>query len=420
MWQVALGAALAAGSGFLAKQLIHSNAPKSDQPVDRNSSTSPDFAVQDSTFTEEIPTKGESQGVESIFRFSSSERGSNKQKKKPGCGSGRNKGNAEGLKRNGNGKVVKKCGFKKGDLGVDHESSGSGKKFYVCLKKRRTNRTAPGKCDNCSSKGNSAFGWGVGIGMVCMMSARSGEMNKLNIAMDETSKVVQELKDQLSRRRTSLSSYSSKSEDIREEHTETAFVKPCTQNINGKRIFSFSVTEEGEYASSVLTEEMQPEAIELNHLEAEFTSELQKLHGCNPDGSDFGARADIFNEMGALAEGFDDEMDLSHPYEPNGVHPSELNQKLCQVLIEQQGSQIAELETELQMSHRKLHQKESELQALKDCVRRLTDFSLSTDSDDDLEFHTRCVVNEEEKKQTTSEEFRKSAMVGNKRESMEF
>ncbi|CAH9096141.1 unnamed protein product [Cuscuta europaea] len=413
MWQVALGAALAAGSGFLAKQLIQSNAPKSDQPVDRNSLTSPEFAVQDSTFTEEIPTKCESLGVESIFRFSSSERGPNKQKKKPGCGSGRNNGNAEGLKRNGDGKVVKKCGFKKSDVGVDHESSGRGKKFYVCLKKRRTNRTAPGKCDNCSSKGNSVFGWGVGIGMMCMMSARRGEMNKLNIAMDETSKAVQELKDQLSRSRTSLSSHSSKSEDIREEHTETAFVKSFNQNINGKRIFSFPVTEEGEYASSVLTEEMQPEAIELNHLEAEFTSELQKLHGCNPDGSDFG--------MGALAEGFHDEVDLNHPYEPNGVHPSELNQKLCQVLIEQQGSQIAELETELQMSHRKLHQKESELQALKDCVRRLTDFSLSSDSDDDLEVRTRCIVDEEEeKKQTKSAEFRKSAMVGNKRESMEF
>ena len=61
----------------------------------------------------------------------------------------------------------------------------------------------------------------------------------------------------------------------------------------------------------------------------------------------------------------------------NGVSPFELNQKLSHVLIEQQENQIMELESELHSTQSKLNQKEAELLALKDCVRRLTDFSLS-------------------------------------------
>lgn len=64
----------------------------------------------------------------------------------------------------------------------------------------------------------------------------------------------------------------------------------------------------------------------------------------------------------------------------NGVLPSELDQKLCHLLIEQQEGQIVELESELRQTHSKLHEKEAELQALKDCVRRLTEFSLGNAS----------------------------------------
>lgn len=61
-----------------------------------------------------------------------------------------------------------------------------------------------------------------------------------------------------------------------------------------------------------------------------------------------------------------------------GVLPSELDQKLCHMLIEQQENQIEELESELNSAQSKLREKEAELQALKDCVKRLTNFSLST------------------------------------------
>lgn len=164
MWQVALGAAFAAGSGFLAKRLINPNAPlptsqngpESDQPHGQNSLSSSSFADQDSNFSSEVGAKEGSLGVgdQSIFRFSSSpgaERGSSNLRKKSGCGCRRNKqGSVEGFRRNKDGRMVKKCGLKNGGVvGLDHRCSG--KKFYVCLKKRRTSKTAPGKCDSCSS-----------------------------------------------------------------------------------------------------------------------------------------------------------------------------------------------------------------------------------------------------------------------------
>lgn len=68
----------------------------------------------------------------------------------------------------------------------------------------------------------------------------------------------------------------------------------------------------------------------------------------------------------------------SNSYQFHGVLPAELDQKLCHVLIEQQENQIVDLESELHLAQSKLHEKEAELQALKDCVKCLTEFSLST------------------------------------------
>lgn len=68
----------------------------------------------------------------------------------------------------------------------------------------------------------------------------------------------------------------------------------------------------------------------------------------------------------------------SDSYQFHGVVPAELDQKLCHLLIDQQEHQIMDLESELNLAQSKLNSKEAELQALKDCVRRLTAFSLST------------------------------------------
>lgn len=62
----------------------------------------------------------------------------------------------------------------------------------------------------------------------------------------------------------------------------------------------------------------------------------------------------------------------------HGILACELNQKLSQLLIEQQENHIADVESELNLAQSRLQEKEAELQALKDCVRRLTQLPLST------------------------------------------
>jgi len=65
-------------------------------------------------------------------------------------------------------------------------------------------------------------------------------------------------------------------------------------------------------------------------------------------------------------------------FQSGGVSPAELRKKLSDVLIKQQENHIVELESELNLAYSQLKEKEAELQALKDCVKRLTEFSLST------------------------------------------
>ncbi|KAI3780453.1 hypothetical protein L2E82_10434 [Cichorium intybus] len=126
---------------------------------------------------------------------------------------------------------------------------------------------------------------------------------------------------------------------------------------NDTEAYSFPTTEEGGGdASSMITEEPHEEVTEMDQLDTELESELQKLHVSKPEDLDL-----EFNQS-------------------RGVMPYELDQKLCRLLIEQQESQIVDLESELRHTNCKLLEKESELQVLKDCVKRLTEFYLTCPS----------------------------------------
>lgn len=141
MWHALLAAAVA-GSGFLAKRLLTSVA---DPDLDQPKKQPPHFAISSEPQPSTPPTvysfdgnrksEPESQSLSprgggdgSICRFSSS----------AGIGSGGKGGNRKGLKNGG--------GFGKAERKY-------GKKFVVCVKKRRTSKNALGKCDSCSSKG---------------------------------------------------------------------------------------------------------------------------------------------------------------------------------------------------------------------------------------------------------------------------
>ncbi|XP_027072816.2 uncharacterized protein [Coffea arabica] len=427
MWQVFLAAAAAAaGSGILAKKLII-NTSVAEPSIDFKPDHQKNHVLNDQeSFNESLLLPQDSifssnDGLQddynddaqcevladgSIFRFSStpgpscSVMGSTNLRKKLGCGSRRVKENAEGLGRNAKGKEGKKCevvGCGKQGWVVEKRS---GKRFSVCLKKRRTSKNITGKCESCASKGNSFFNWGLSIGMMYMMSAGKAEFSRLNNSMDETAKLVKELKAELSRRKTLHNRYSS---NLRTE-VETNQINcrgmlayatattSCSEKADAGKVIDSLVAEEGECSSSVLTEEQPPDLSEMDHLEAEFESELQKLPWCFTEGSRLNERADT-SEAHVLARELHRADDKIHQIraspEFDGISPSELDQKLSHLLIEQQESQIVQLESELHQTHSKLYEKEAELQALKDCVRRLTDFSLGSASDEGTEVQTK-------------------------------
>ncbi|XP_059305757.1 uncharacterized protein LOC132057261 isoform X2 [Lycium ferocissimum] len=334
-----------------------------------------------------IQENSEGLSDESIFRFSSAsgtEMGFRNLRKKNVEGCRKTKGNAMECKRNkSGGKLRKKWGNVRS--GEKELFRLNGKRFYVCLKKRRTNKVPSGKCDSCASKGNSFFGYGLGIGMMCMMSAGKSEINRLNTTMDETAKAVEELKAELSRRKVAHDMRASKNKaEIGEKNDRECRIRAIAESSNENRnIYS----EEGECGSSVVTEEPQPEVMEMDELEAELESELQKLPWCATDNMDLNGGRDPCKD-----DFLEKEFNLANDrnaetYQFNGVLPSELDQKLCHLLIEQQESQIVELESELHQTHSKLHEKEAELQALKDCVRRLTEFSLDVSPDEETDLN---------------------------------
>lgn len=397
MWQLLLGAAVAGSTGLLAKHLFNPKSISQD-----SSNTNFDTEKQDPRLQnrylesgcesnwDEIPKQGE------IFRFSSSE---SAVKTKTGV------------------KARKKVVLKKAEK---RSNGGSGvevnkKKFSVCLKKRRTAKNEAYKCGAFPSKDSSVFHWGLGFGIMYIMSAGRAEIDKLNSAMDETAKVVQELKTTLWKRKSSCNLHVSRSasevaassKKFSGKNSQLLLGKSGTgtRDHNETKVCSLPVIDDGEYASSVLTEEPEPEleVVEMDQLEAELELELQKLSE-----TEFSAKS-LHEPVG---ERFDS-------YQSKGVLPSELDQKLCHVLIEQQENQIEELESELNSAQSKLREKEAELQALKDCVKRLTNFSLSTGSDDDTEAQgdQECMKDQDSSIKSGSET--RKSLVGMKRH-MEF
>ncbi|KAL2554457.1 hypothetical protein Fot_08076 [Forsythia ovata] len=442
MWQVLLAAAAAAGSGFIAKKFINPNEPISDSKQNHpdpdqihvSQSFNEYLHTQDSVFPSNAPVQengneSQSEAVDdggSIFRFSSHEtKFKNLRKKMRG-----------GFKKNGSGKMGRKCGsveISEKGLSITQRKNWSGKRFSVCLKKRRTGKNAAGKCESCASKDGS-FGWGVGVGIMYMMSSGKADISRLNSAMDETTKIVQELKAEISRRKASRHLHfpiSHNEAETNKMHIDGRSRPLLTKSSIDSRdnVKAFVLTEEGEGASMALMEDQQPEVLEMDQLEAELESELQKLPWCATEGSGSEGRTDIFYStiefdkehmiLAEQAEVFAEEhlqtdYQNSNPIQFNGVLPSELDKKLSHLLIEQQKSEIVELETELHSTHSKLQEKETELQALKDCVKRLTEFSLASVSDDETNGQVEDEKTIYEEQEKTGLVLRKS-IVGMKR-----
>lgn len=388
MWQVAVAAAVA-GSGLIAKHLF---SPNSQTPSSETTQTEPQQQVeQDSElqpfqisniFTQtQFPSSNGSSFFDhkdsqharrsfiseepnGVFWFSSSESAKRSESKKSRCSGKKVRGGA----------VKNVCCFENGSL---YQRKDCGKRVSMRLKRRKTTRNS-----DCSS-----FSWGLGLGIIYMMSAGKADISKLSCTIDETAKAVNELKSELNKQKSVPCHQQMNSDDTRNKVDTVQMPMAGQANIESftlrhpidmKTICHLA---DSDYASSVLTEEQQHEGAEMDQLVAELESELKKLPWCTAETSE------NVENMSNLAQikRHESEKQSSTSYHSDGVPPAELNKKLSMLLIEQQESHISELESELNLAHSKLQEKEAELQAMKDCVRRLTEFSLSTVSDEEKE-----------------------------------
>ncbi|MED6113752.1 hypothetical protein PIB30_073759 [Stylosanthes scabra] len=225
-----------------------------------------------------------------------------------------------------------------------------GKKLLPhCLKsKETTTRTFA----FCSSNDKSLFGIGVSLGI-----------RELCKTMNEAAKVVEELKSELSRRKSTCSCTCTCTHQIKDSGMESCRMRKLNKTRGND--------DGDECGSTGPTEESFLRVQEFDHLEAEFELELKKLY--------------LHDEQQLEVvpiEGWEG-TNNSFNHHCNGILASELNQKLSRLLIEQQEHQILELESELHVTQSKLHDKEAELHALKNSVKLLTQLPLSMDSDDE-------------------------------------
>ena len=132
---------------------------------------------------------------------------------------------------------------------------------------------------------DTAFGWGLGLGIMYMMSAGKAEVNKLSKAIDDTAKVVHELKYELNKQKSSRSQEplgktgdtkdtmdSMQKVTAEQENTERSTSNKHSMN---RKLITHSA--DSAYASSVLTDKHQAKGSEMGQLEAELEFELQKL-----------------------------------------------------------------------------------------------------------------------------------------------
>lgn len=149
---------------------------------------------------------------------------------------------------------------------------------------------------------DNSFGWGVGVGIMYMVSAGTAEISKLNSAMCVTVKTVEELKAEISKRKNSQNvsvPVAGNEAGTNEKFAESccrdpSFTMVAAKSEENMNAFSPAMTDEGECASSILTNNQHPEVLEMHQLEAELESELQKLPWSGMEASSSDGRTDIY------------------------------------------------------------------------------------------------------------------------------
>ncbi|KAK7337039.1 hypothetical protein VNO77_17597 [Canavalia gladiata] len=380
MWQLLLAAAVAGSTGLAAKHFLSlRNTQQTPQCNDHKASSvdTANLMLLNSSHESVIQTNSDTpHGLFIISRNSSKSLRQDESPSKP---------EKQAMCRPGSKNRIR---IAKAQVLSEHRNGG--KRMPLYFKRRKTVKSIAAKPAFCSSKASILFGWGVSFGIMRMMPGKA-EINELSKTMDKTIKVVEELKSELNRRKSpcahQILDYVGNGNTGMESgkmscRDDKRMLKnrECEVRDTDIRFWSLPVNDNGECGSSALTEESDPLVLEMDQLEAELEFELQKLPGHTIIDPNFHEeiRPKLY-EVKVPNEGCDgtENWDFNSS-QYHGVSASELNQKLCQLLIEQQETQITDLESELNLAQSKLREKEAELQALKNCLRLLPGIPPST------------------------------------------
>ena len=126
------------------------------------------------------------------------------------------------------------------------------------------------------------FGWGLGVGIMYMMSTGKAEISKLSTSMEVMSKVVHELRTELYKRKSAHVATSSKDNSTEKMQLVVNRKNMVDRESSDMKMCGLPIADDVEYPSSVLTEEPEPEpepepaVLEMDQLEARLESELCK------------------------------------------------------------------------------------------------------------------------------------------------
>lgn len=130
---------------------------------------------------------------------------------------------------------------------------------------------------------DSSFALGFGAGLICMMSAKT-EISRLNTVIDEATKVVQDLKTEVARKKSARApdiSCLGADGNVNTKRSKNNCSQLSLHNLSSgdaldRRLDGSFRSNEGECGSSCLTEDLQSGVL-MDQLERELQSELQKL-----------------------------------------------------------------------------------------------------------------------------------------------
>lgn len=236
------------------------------------------------------------------------------------------------------------------------------------------------------------FNFGLGFGVVFMVTSSKKEIEKLRELQEQTERLVKDLKQEVSRRNLSydssqmlqsredlLSEYRYAKREIEDTKDKKVF---ASQNLSGSLESGISGNECNSSAHSIITTESTPEQSGMAQLEAELEAELERMEldltterSCERgifSGSEMQDNM-VYNDLNVSGiSGKKSSHDQEDVDRTNySVSPIELERRLHEVLQKKQEDHIAELEADLKITEDELLDKEKELSWWKENVLQL-------------------------------------------------